>query len=132
MQPGTHAHHQILGRRATRRRTLSIAAAVIVVASGWYLFRPELLILRRQVHEPFPATVADQTPLSPVALRSCIVALSLSWQSCNVPATSLRGVTGAAQKRGEQFGPVTLVGVPALTTASATRARSQPQKIQNQ
>jgi hypothetical protein len=51
-----------------RRRTLSLAVAVIVVAIGWYLFRPELLFISRHVHETFPAPAAQQTPASPGVL----------------------------------------------------------------
>ena len=68
MQTVTQAHHATLRRRAMRRRTLSLAAAVIVVALGWYLFRPELLFISRHVNETFPATAAQQTPSSPGAL----------------------------------------------------------------
>ena len=55
---------QIIRRRATTRRTLYMAAAVIVVAIGWYLFRPELLFISRSVNEPFPTTAIQQTPAS--------------------------------------------------------------------
>ena len=67
MQTVTPADHQSLGRRATRRRVLSIAAAVIVVAIGWYLFRPELLFISRHVNETFPATATQQNRSSSVA-----------------------------------------------------------------
>lgn len=42
------------------RRRIIIAAAVIVVAIGWYLFRPELLFVSRSVNEQFPGTQAAQ------------------------------------------------------------------------
>lgn len=59
---------QTIGHRATTKRTLSIAAAIIVVVIGWYLFRPELLFISRSVNETFPTT-ATQAPLSKPALR---------------------------------------------------------------
>lgn len=37
------------------RRTLLIIAALIVVAAGWYLFRPERLFVNAKVNEGFPA-----------------------------------------------------------------------------
>jgi hypothetical protein len=68
MQTVTQANHPPLGRRSTRTRALSIAAAMIVVAVGWYLFRPELLFISRHVHETFPAPAAQQPPSSPGVL----------------------------------------------------------------
>jgi hypothetical protein len=68
MQTVTQADHPTRKRRATSRRVLSIAAAVIIVAIGWYLFRPELLFISRHVNETFPATAAHQTPSSLGAL----------------------------------------------------------------
>jgi hypothetical protein len=41
-------------------RRLIMTAAVIVLAIGWYLFRPELLFVSRSVNEPFPGTSAAQ------------------------------------------------------------------------
>jgi hypothetical protein len=41
-------------------RRIFIAAAVVVVAIGWYLFRPELLFVSRSVNEQFPGTTATQ------------------------------------------------------------------------
>src|SRR5215831_18297444 len=38
------------------RRTLLIIAALIVVAAGWYLFRPERLFVNARVNEELPAT----------------------------------------------------------------------------
>src|SRR5262245_52506970 len=58
---------QTLGHRTTTRRTLRIAAAVIVVAIGWYLFRPELLFISRSVNETFPTTATQPTPSSHLA-----------------------------------------------------------------
>ena len=55
---------QTLGRRATTGRTLGIAAAVIVVAIGWYLFRPELPFISRSVNETFPTTATEPTTTS--------------------------------------------------------------------
>lgn len=55
---------QTLGRRATTRRTLCIVAAVIVVALGWYLFRPELLFISHRVNETFPTPATQQTTSS--------------------------------------------------------------------
>jgi len=68
MQTVTQADHPTLRRRATSRRTLSIAAAVIGIAISWYLFRPELLFISRHVNESFPAPAAQQTPSVPGAL----------------------------------------------------------------
>jgi len=56
--------------RSMNRRRLVIAAAVVVVAIGWYLFRPELLFVSRSVNEQFPSAAqmtaanASPTPLS--------------------------------------------------------------------
>jgi hypothetical protein len=60
---------QTRGRRTTTRRTLRIAAAVIGVAIGWYLFRPELLFISRSVHETFPTTATQPTTSSNPAPR---------------------------------------------------------------
>jgi hypothetical protein len=65
MQTVTQADQPTLRRRAASRRVLSIAAAIIVVAIGWYLFRPELLFISRHVNETFPTTATQQTPSSP-------------------------------------------------------------------
>jgi hypothetical protein len=46
------------------RRKLVMAAAVIVVAIGWYLFRPELIFVSRSVNETFPGTAAQQMTAS--------------------------------------------------------------------
>jgi len=61
METVTQPNPQTLGHRATTRGTLSIAAAVIVVAIGWYLFRPELLFISRSVNETFPTTATQPT-----------------------------------------------------------------------
>ena len=53
---------QTIRRRATTRRTLGVAATVIVIAIGWSLFRPELLFISHRVNEPFPLTATQ--PLS--------------------------------------------------------------------
>jgi Electron transfer DM13 len=50
-----------IGRRATTRRALRLAAAVIVVAIGWYLFRPELLFISHRISETFPTTATKPT-----------------------------------------------------------------------
>jgi hypothetical protein len=42
------------------RRRIFIAAAVVVVAVGWYLFRPELLFVSRSVNEQFPGAATTQ------------------------------------------------------------------------
>ena len=68
MQTVTHADHPTRSRPATRKRALRIAAALIVIAIGWYLFRPELLFISRHVNESFPAPAAHQTPSAPGAL----------------------------------------------------------------
>jgi hypothetical protein len=49
------------------RQKLSIAAAIIVVTIGWYLFRPELLFISRHVNETFPVPAVQQTVSSHVA-----------------------------------------------------------------
>jgi hypothetical protein len=46
--------------RVTRRQWLLIGVAVaVLVAIGWYLFRPELLFVNKTVNEGFPKTVAS-------------------------------------------------------------------------
>jgi len=60
---------QTRGHRTTTKRTLRIAAAVIVVAIGWYLFRPELLFISHSVNETFPTTATQQTTSSNLAPR---------------------------------------------------------------
>jgi len=69
MQTVPHTNRPTRGRRATRTRALRIAAAMIVVAIGWYLFRPELLLISRHVNETFPAPAGQQTLSSPGAVR---------------------------------------------------------------
>jgi hypothetical protein len=64
MQTVNQSAHHIRGHRATSRRVLSLAAAVVVVAIGWYLFRPELLFINRHVNETFPVTAVQQTRAS--------------------------------------------------------------------
>src|SRR4051794_22934259 len=49
-----------------KRRKWVIGLAV-VAAVGWYLFRPELLFVRKRVNETLPAEVAAQ-PAAPAAL----------------------------------------------------------------
>jgi electron transfer DM13 len=54
-----------------KRRTLLIIACLIVITTGWYLFRPERLFINERVNEEFPksASVATSTsPTSPVVL----------------------------------------------------------------
>ena len=68
MHTVNQSDHQTRGRRSIPRRAVSIAAAVIVVAIGWYLFRPELLFISRHVNETFPAPAAQQTTASHAAL----------------------------------------------------------------
>jgi Electron transfer DM13 len=53
--PAALKHH------TTTKRRLRIAAAVIVVAIGWYLFRPELLFISHSVNETFPTTATQPT-----------------------------------------------------------------------
>ena len=67
METVNQLNPQTLGHRATTRRTLRIAAAVIVVAIGWYLFRPELLFISHSVNETFPTTATQQTMSSNLA-----------------------------------------------------------------
>src|SRR5262247_3601601 len=65
METVNQPNPQTIGHRATTRRTLSIAAAVIV-AIGWYLFRSELLFISRSVNETFPTTATQ--PMTPANL----------------------------------------------------------------
>jgi Electron transfer DM13 len=46
----------------TPRKLLIVAAAVAALAGAWYLFRPELLFVNKEVHEdlPFPARAGAQ------------------------------------------------------------------------
>jgi hypothetical protein len=44
-----------------------MAAAAMLVAVGWYLFRPELLFISRHVNETFPATAAQPATVAQVA-----------------------------------------------------------------
>ena len=67
MHTVNQSDHQTRGRRSIPRRAVSIAAAVIVVAIGWYLFRPELLFISHRVNEPFPTTATQQTTSSNLA-----------------------------------------------------------------
>ncbi len=68
MQTGKQSEHHTSTRRSTSRRVLGIAAAVIVVALAWYLFRPERLFISHRVNETFPAPAAQQTTASHMAL----------------------------------------------------------------
>ena len=52
------------GGHSMNRRKLIIAAAVLVVAIGWYLFRPELIFVSRSVNEEFPSSAAQQMTAS--------------------------------------------------------------------
>jgi Electron transfer DM13 len=45
---------------STRRRGTIAAAAIAVVASGWYLFRPELLFIDKSVNESFRTAGASR------------------------------------------------------------------------
>lgn len=49
-----------------KRRTILFIAAFVVVAAGWYLFRPERLFVNARVNEEFPgkASVANNTPVT--------------------------------------------------------------------
>jgi hypothetical protein len=67
MQTVTPSDHHARTHRAAPRRALTMAAAAIVVAMGWYLFRPELLFISRHVHETFPAPAAHMTTASTAA-----------------------------------------------------------------
>src|SRR5215472_13871390 len=53
------------------KRSLWIVLAVVVVAVGWYAFRPERLVLNQRVSEQFPAgSAAAQGSGSPLVLAS--------------------------------------------------------------
>ena len=49
------------------RRTILVIVALIVVAAGWYLFRPERLFVDARVNEEFPAA-GSAMAASPVTL----------------------------------------------------------------
>jgi hypothetical protein len=49
------------------KRTILILLAVVVLAGGWYLFRPELLFIKTNVNEAFPAA-ATSASTGPMAL----------------------------------------------------------------
>ena len=54
-----------------QRRTIVVLIALIVVAAGWYLFRPERLFVNATVNEQFPSTAKGSTApteTAPVAL----------------------------------------------------------------
>jgi hypothetical protein len=61
MQTMQNSTVRTTGRHAMNKRTLCIAAGVIVIAIGWYLFRPELIFFNRTVNETLPSAVAQQT-----------------------------------------------------------------------
>ena len=66
MQNTIRSHTQAAHNRPRHRRTLLIAAAVIVVIAGWYLFRPERLVINHTVSETFPgSTTPHMTASSP-------------------------------------------------------------------
>jgi hypothetical protein len=44
-----------------QRRTIYLIAGAIVLAVGWYLFRPELLFIDRTVDEKLPETAAPKS-----------------------------------------------------------------------
>jgi len=46
----------------TPRKLLIVAAAVAVMAGLWYLFRPELLFVNKEVHEELPSPVGAAAP----------------------------------------------------------------------
>jgi hypothetical protein len=46
------------------KRTLLIAASIVVVAVGWYLFRPELIFISHTVNEQLPSAIAKQQTAS--------------------------------------------------------------------
>lgn len=51
------------------RRTIVVIAAFVVIAAGWYLFRPERLFVNARVNEQFPAGGATASAnASPVTL----------------------------------------------------------------
>ncbi|HSB10136.1 MAG TPA: DM13 domain-containing protein [Blastocatellia bacterium] len=49
-------------------RTILVIAAFVVVAAGWYLFRPERLFVNARVNEGFPAGKTASADASPVTL----------------------------------------------------------------
>jgi hypothetical protein len=53
----------------SRRKLTIIAAAVVVLGIGWYLFRPELLFINSRVNEQFP-TASAASPAQPVVLSA--------------------------------------------------------------
>ena len=55
-----------------KRRTLFFLLGLIVLAIGWYLFRPERAFISKTVRESFPATeqIAGASAAAPVPLAS--------------------------------------------------------------
>lgn len=52
------------GSRSMKRRRLILAAVVVILAIGWYLFRPELIFVSRSVNEAFPGSATQQMTAS--------------------------------------------------------------------
>lgn len=50
-----------------------VIGLVVVAAAGWYLFRPELLFVNRQVNESLSATTTNEPGISAATLPSGIV-----------------------------------------------------------
>ena len=50
-----------------QRRTIIVLIALVVVAAGWYLFRPERLFVNATVNEQFPASAKGSTTPSDTA-----------------------------------------------------------------
>jgi len=66
MQSKTTSQVNPISSKPMQRHTLLIAAAVIVVIAGWYLFRPERLFVSHTVNETFPvASMPQSTASSP-------------------------------------------------------------------
>src|SRR5262245_57545080 len=49
-------------------RTILVIAGLVILASGWYLFRPERLFINERVSEDLPMATQAATSPSPIAL----------------------------------------------------------------
>ena len=46
-----------------QRRTIIIGLVILIGGIGWYLFRPERLVINVTVNEQFPVTVGAASPV---------------------------------------------------------------------
>ena len=54
MTCSTNLAPEKIAMQSTKRRRVIVAVAVVVSAVVWYLFRPELLFINKNVNEGFP------------------------------------------------------------------------------